>query len=84
MLLKGETSISNSSGEVSHTGCLLANKANTPMVSCCTTGLIDSFFFLPRFELPIRPDFVGATLAIPPGQNVELRCDDGRLSLALK
>ena len=35
-------------------------------------------------ELPIRPDFVGATLAITPGQNVELRCDDGRLSLALK
>lgn len=35
-------------------------------------------------ELPIRPDFVGATLAIPQGQNIELRRDGGRLSLALK
>ena len=35
-------------------------------------------------ELPIRPDFVGAALAIPPGQNIELRRDAGGLSLALK
>ena len=35
-------------------------------------------------ELPIRPDFVGATLAIPQDQNVELRRADGRLSLVLK
>ncbi|WP_297471461.1 bifunctional pyr operon transcriptional regulator/uracil phosphoribosyltransferase PyrR [Acidithiobacillus sp.] len=35
-------------------------------------------------ELPIRPDFVGATLAIPPDQNIELQRIEDRLSLALK
>ena len=35
-------------------------------------------------ELPIRPDFVGATLAIPQDQNIELQRIEDRLSLALK
>ena len=35
-------------------------------------------------ELPIRPDFVGHTLAVPSNQNVNLsRLDDGHLTLTL-
>jgi pyrimidine operon attenuation protein/uracil phosphoribosyltransferase len=35
-------------------------------------------------ELPIAPQFVGATLTLAPGESVELRrADDGRLALAL-
>jgi pyrimidine operon attenuation protein/uracil phosphoribosyltransferase len=35
-------------------------------------------------ELPIRPDFAGLTLAVPPHQNINLsRLDDGHLTLSL-
>jgi len=35
-------------------------------------------------ELPIRPDFVGLTLAVPKHQNINLsRLDDGHLTLSL-
>lgn len=35
-------------------------------------------------ELPIRPDFAGATLAVPSHQNIQLsRLDDGHLTLSI-